>query len=276
MRPFSFVLPAALFLACPQPPCNQSTCAGCCDPLGVCRSGNELRACGRFGEQCFLCAPGACNGVCLDGGRVLRLDDLDSGMLFDAGPPAFDAGTVSRSCNANRECNVGQVCHPALRQCVSACRSSADCIRPNDTCAPVVNITTDSFAFSGQVCQCSTDSSCQDQGRTGLCQPGSLLCAPPCRTNAECLTGLTCDALTGRCDIARDGGTGCLFQYSRTTMDECSLTLTCSSTFQATCMGASCTCVTAGQTTTRPVTTVRPCATPSRDALLNVCGFPQP
>jgi hypothetical protein len=77
----SMVLPLATLLACggrtgldvvstgespgidasvpdfPPPACGPSTCSGCCDADGVCRSGQEVGACGLAGRRCAACDP---------------------------------------------------------------------------------------------------------------------------------------------------------------------------------------------------------------------------
>jgi hypothetical protein len=41
------------------PPCTRTTCLGCCDATGVCRSGGEPSACGSSGAACAVCGAGA-------------------------------------------------------------------------------------------------------------------------------------------------------------------------------------------------------------------------
>jgi hypothetical protein len=40
------------------PPCGPSTCPGCCDAEGACRSGQDVGACGLAGRRCVACDPG--------------------------------------------------------------------------------------------------------------------------------------------------------------------------------------------------------------------------
>ncbi|MCU0696415.1 MAG: hypothetical protein MUC96_07795 [Myxococcaceae bacterium] len=39
-----------------RPPCNASTCSGCCDATGMCQFGSSLQACGSRGEACKQCS----------------------------------------------------------------------------------------------------------------------------------------------------------------------------------------------------------------------------
>jgi hypothetical protein len=51
------VLVAGLFLmACGKHPCGPDNCGGCCDPAGVCQSGESDLACGQTGQACTSCA----------------------------------------------------------------------------------------------------------------------------------------------------------------------------------------------------------------------------
>ncbi len=39
-----------------RPPCNATTCSGCCDATGMCQFGSSLQACGSRGEACKQCS----------------------------------------------------------------------------------------------------------------------------------------------------------------------------------------------------------------------------
>lgn len=41
------------------PPCTRTSCLGCCDAAGMCRTGGEPSACGSSGAACSVCAAGA-------------------------------------------------------------------------------------------------------------------------------------------------------------------------------------------------------------------------
>jgi hypothetical protein len=61
------LLTGMVFLGCPtRPPCDASTCNGCCDDLDVCQQGLSSGACGRAGSVCSACGGGALcvAGVC--------------------------------------------------------------------------------------------------------------------------------------------------------------------------------------------------------------------
>ncbi|MFT3713600.1 MAG: hypothetical protein QM817_38575 [Archangium sp.] len=64
---FGVVLAAALAGCGVQPPCDASTCSGCCDAEGLCQSGNDAQACGFGASACGQCAQGfnCTGGICI-------------------------------------------------------------------------------------------------------------------------------------------------------------------------------------------------------------------
>ncbi|MER2563651.1 MAG: hypothetical protein ABTQ32_23175, partial [Myxococcaceae bacterium] len=48
-----------------QPPCNATTCTGCCDGTGKCQLGNSNTACGARAQACTSCGLGQ---TCMFGG----------------------------------------------------------------------------------------------------------------------------------------------------------------------------------------------------------------
>ena len=72
-----------------KPPCNTSTCEGCCDATGVCRLGTAAEACGSKGGTCAVCTSGCMSGACA------------VSMMMDAG--TVDAG----SCEPSTDSPVG-------------------------------------------------------------------------------------------------------------------------------------------------------------------------
>lgn len=88
-------LPLALLLALggcgTKPPCNASTCEGCCDATGVCRLGTATDACGAKGGACAVCTTSCMTGACT------------ASMMMDAGTP--DAGST---CQPSTEAPTGR------------------------------------------------------------------------------------------------------------------------------------------------------------------------
>ncbi len=98
----------ALSPSCDQPreQCDASTCPGCCDAQGQCRSGSEPLACGTPGGLCQtcsptdtcqggLCAPAVAGGGEGDGGEGPGNPALpDGGADPDAGTDEADGGVV--------------------------------------------------------------------------------------------------------------------------------------------------------------------------------------
>ncbi|MBE2250537.1 MAG: hypothetical protein IAE78_13460 [Myxococcus sp.] len=71
-----------------RPPCDASSCEGCCDATGLCRVGTAADACGAKGATCAVCASGCMSGACL---------------TVDAGAP--DAGAT---CQPSTEAPTGR------------------------------------------------------------------------------------------------------------------------------------------------------------------------
>jgi hypothetical protein len=84
----AFLLLATLLLVLSgcgtKPPCNASTCEGCCDATGVCRLGSTNDACGAKGGTCAVCVSGCTSGACAV---------VDAGVVPDAG--SCEASTSS-------------------------------------------------------------------------------------------------------------------------------------------------------------------------------------
>lgn len=112
--------------------CGPSTCAGCCDEEGTCRSGTETAACGVQGMQCQACDP-----------------------RFDVCNPN-GGGTHER----------GLVCwSPCDKSCGGCCLTDGTCLQgtADDACGSSTMIC-DDCAAEGLVCG--------QKGRTRGCVPG--------------------------------------------------------------------------------------------------------
>lgn len=79
LAPLSLLL---TLLACsPTSPCNATTCQGCCDPSGVCKTGDVDSSCGSGGLNCNVCSGGQ---RCTE--RVCKIPPVvDAGTEVDAG-----------------------------------------------------------------------------------------------------------------------------------------------------------------------------------------------
>jgi hypothetical protein len=160
---FALLLAAPLACSSQTPPCNFTTCSGCCDSVGVCESGDTPASCGSNGGQCLVCPGGVCQlGQCTFVG-------------FDAGPPC-NSSTCFNGCCAGSQCinfpdqssglcgSFGQFCFP--------CPGAANCIQ--GTC------------FVQKICPALCPAGCCDND--GGCFSGTdpLHCGPPGTLCASC------------------------------------------------------------------------------------------
>lgn len=284
--------------ACEVPRCSPSNCAGCCDPLGRCVTGNTPQACGYFGTGCFLCNPNSScvDGFCRDGGRLLVPGDFGvaggggggGGLFFfgggvgggRAGGGATGGGSVADggagSCVDDRSCGAGSVCHARLKRCVTACAANGlRCTAPLSACRDARGQPV-SGSDAGY-CQCSTDAECNLARLGDLCQ-GSQACGPACAADADCFQGSRCDGLTGRCSFPSDAGSGCVFTASRSSNTTCEFEVTCPAggPYALTCTGTfSCSCRNGAMTRTVP-TSGSPCSVVEPSTLFSTCSIPRP
>jgi hypothetical protein len=80
-----------------RPPCNASTCSGCCDAAGTCQFGSTIQACGSRGESCKQCAlTESCSfGACTTGlGGTGGGSGGSGGGSFGGGSAGGSAGGV--------------------------------------------------------------------------------------------------------------------------------------------------------------------------------------
>lgn len=79
----SLGLTSVLSACGPTSTCGPATCQGCCDPTGVCRTGEGSTSCGSGGQACSVCAAGqTCSPIktC-----IAAMDTMDAGTTVDAG-----------------------------------------------------------------------------------------------------------------------------------------------------------------------------------------------
>jgi hypothetical protein len=123
--------------------------------------------------------------------------------LWGCGDFLNGGGDGGAGCASDAACPTGNMCHPVLRQCVTACTAGADCPSEAKTCA-TLNGSTKSF------CQCATDALCASVTAGNVCQVSSTRqCAPKCTATSGCPANHTCETATGLCKPAAvntDGG----------------------------------------------------------------------
>ncbi|MDP2269378.1 MAG: hypothetical protein Q8N23_24880 [Archangium sp.] len=171
--------------------CTTSTCTGCCDDSGVCRSGDELAACGQGGMTCAACASGTrcqaavCQPLNANGGTCVVGAECASGF-----------------------CAAGVCCTSA---CTGDCES-CNAVGTEGRCAPLAEATAPGacgdYACDGvsgscpATCttsrQCSPGRFCNSGVCTTLKLPGVT-----CGSSAECQSGFCADGVC--CDQACSG-----------------------------------------------------------------------
>jgi hypothetical protein len=184
------------------PPCDATTCSGCCDANGQCRAGSEADACGVSGVACINCVAqklgcvaGSCQGA----------------------PPVCGPGNCSGCCMANGQCIPGTddgACGAGGQDC-QACAYPTKCSKPGNYCAYLPTCGPLSCPYgccdgSGQCRDGNTDAACGISGQScSDCTKSGFHCAP----QGFCYTGPHCgpDTCAGCCDATgqcRNGATG--------------------------------------------------------------------
>ncbi|MBI3185675.1 MAG: hypothetical protein HYZ28_26345 [Myxococcales bacterium] len=103
-----------------KPPCNPSTCAGCCDAKGDCQPGIITTACGRAASQCVACLElqtcqlGFCTVIGTGGGAGGGGGGSDGGCQpTTCQQAAKNCGTIPEGCGGTAwcgDCPAGQSC----------------------------------------------------------------------------------------------------------------------------------------------------------------------
>lgn len=181
--------------------CSTSTCTGCCDDQGVCRSGDELSACGQGGFTCTTC-----------GAATRCVAAVCQPLAANGSPCATGAECSSAFC-------VGSLC------CSSACTGSCETCAATGTegrCAPLAEATAPStcgdYACDGVSGSCPATCTTSRQCAPGrFCNNGACVTlkvqGATCGSSAECESGFCADgvccdaACSGSCDRCNLGAT---------------------------------------------------------------------
>ena len=183
--------------------CTTSTCTGCCDDIGACRSGDEPAACGQGGATCAACASGTrcqvavCQPLNANGGTCVVGAECASGFCA-AGVCCTSACTGDcESCNGAG--SEGR-CAPLAEAAAPAACGAYACDGVSGSCP--ATCTTSRQCAAGRFCD------------TGVCAP-SRLPGATCGSSAECQSGFCADgvccdqACSGSCDRCnRTGSVG--------------------------------------------------------------------
>jgi hypothetical protein len=184
------------------PKCGPATCAGCCDGLGRCRSGEETDACGSGGGTCSACAPplGGCSAGKCSGPPPPCGPDNCGGCCTAAG--ACVTGTADAACGATgascQNCSAnGRKCNQPGSYCtfVPSC-SATTC---PDGCCDASGVCRNGRAdaacgASGQKCiDCGANANAPHCAAAGFCYAGAHCgpdnCGGCCTANGQCVNG---------------------------------------------------------------------------------------
>lgn len=200
-----------------RPPCTSTTCTGCCDSTGECRSGLDNSACGARGASCTQCG---LVSTCLSG--VCSLNNTGAGT---AGGSSATGGGAAGGATAGGSAG-GAVGQCNSNNCAGCCTDTAQCVAGFSPQACGTNGASCLVCGANQTCasgRCAGSvgggaagggsagggpgggaGSCnQTTCATGCCQGGT--CQPPsvaqCGSNGNacvrCGTGQTC--ISGLC-----------------------------------------------------------------------------
>ncbi|HJL19884.1 MAG TPA: hypothetical protein RMH99_29745 [Sandaracinaceae bacterium LLY-WYZ-13_1] len=163
----------------PGASCSPSTCEGCCDG-DVCRTGDELGACGTAGAACEACdATASCTrGVC-------------EPVVVCA------AGTESECRDLGEEWNDGACCVEGVTQCVEG--DDYDCTTGRvgfHWTGSLCCVPTESLCVPGDDYDCGTGSTIEDWTGALCCVEGAVECSPS-DSELDCTTGRTDRTFTG-------------------------------------------------------------------------------
>lgn len=197
--------------------CNAANCpSGCCDTSGTCRTGSDVRACGRFGARCSDCVANGfqfcnANGVCGRNVTNCSSTNCSTGCCsFQGGTSACLAGVDAFACGRNGSSCIdcasqGRSCDTGTRSCSSTRCDSTNCAGccVGDRCLTGTDAT--SCGTKGQSC-----TSCAATGQTcrslssggGLCE-GTPTCGPA--NCGGCCQGTVCVAGSDATSCGRQG-----------------------------------------------------------------------
>ncbi|OQB15445.1 MAG: hypothetical protein BWY17_02182 [Deltaproteobacteria bacterium ADurb.Bin207] len=214
--------------------CNPSTCSGCCDLQGNCRTGTQPSACGQGGYECVDCSslgqtcitstrtcgavqpcnPSTCPQGCCHNG--LCVEGASHEACGSHGMDCVNCASLGQTCNPySLTCEQSSMCDPT--NCAGCCDAWNQCNWGGDPWA---------CGFGGGGCE-----DCASQGLT--CDPfwGGCVTVEPCGP-WNCLG---CCDMVGNCQWGADdwacGGNGELCQDCSAFNSSCdSQTHTCTGT----------------------------------------------
>lgn len=186
--------------------CGPSNCPqGCCDSSGICRAGQDVRACGSTGGRCSDCvATGfdtcttsrvcarddascggtSCTGCCaVDGGRLRCLSGTEPAACGRSGVACSDCAVVGRTCDVSTRACGATSCDSS--NCAGCCVGDKCLTGDVATACGSGGALCDSCAV-GQSCSSVTDGGGRCVG-TPSCDPSN--CAGCCNAVGQCVPG---------------------------------------------------------------------------------------
>ncbi|MBL8953042.1 MAG: hypothetical protein JNK82_19855 [Myxococcaceae bacterium] len=211
-------------------PCSASTCAGCCDPTGVCRVGADDGQCGAAGNVCTACSA---NQVCTAGACTARVGG-DGGTAGDGGTRGTGGGSgnpgtgggggsssgtgggggalplpvVSRCAGSLIECGF---------ECVDPSTDESNCGQCGTRC--MAGLVCNRGACEALPADCVVNPCPGDFG----CNPQTRTCMQQCFSDADCRGGAECST-AGRCTCPAGSqacGDRCVSAYPVTSTCRC-------------------------------------------------------
>ncbi len=176
------------------PVCSTSTCTGCCDASGTCRSGDDVSACGGSGFSCAVCAAGTrcaaavCQPLSANGGMCLANAQCGSGFCVSG---LCCNSACTGNCESCNSMGTEGVCSPLAEATQPAVCGDYACDGVSGSCPSTC--TSSRQCASGRFC---------DNGRCVTLKVQGVSCA----SSAECQTGFCADgvccnqACSGSCD----------------------------------------------------------------------------
>ncbi|MCU0698103.1 MAG: hypothetical protein MUC96_16475 [Myxococcaceae bacterium] len=141
-----------------RPPCSSTTCLGCCDSAGECRSGFDNSACGTRGNLCSSCGLGQ---SCVSGSCSQPNPGGVGGSGVGGG--SFGGGAAGGSVGGGSAGGSAVRCDAA--NCGGCCDAQGQCLTGRSTGA---------CGSNGAAClACSSGLSCNAFGSGGRCESGS-------------------------------------------------------------------------------------------------------